>query len=390
MGSGRSTERPGYLELLRLIDTKAIHEVVCTRIDRLGRDAAATDALIAIAARRGVTITCLDGGSVDAETPQGFLLSRIATSMAEVESRMLSLRVKAGYAEGRKKARPLRGKVPWGYRLAADRSCLEPDPQEFPRCQAFLKLLESLHWRMNTALDVWHQQGRGAIPLSSCRAVRSWLLNPVLRGGLGYHKRKEDQYEEVIWDRHPPLLSHSSFQIMERQLQDNKRRWGHSAQVRPRLLTGLCVCAGCQRKMTYAGTRTIPSVLCKSRECPQRYKSTREQVVVAAISQALSLRNAALASHAQIENPELAQLQGEISRLEALGDPDYAPTLEIKRSRLRALSEQHGPDPELLSAFGDPAVWTHLEPSELRELYLALVEKVWIADQAVQDVVLRL
>ena len=36
-------------ELLQLIDTRQVTEVVATRIDRLGRDASATDSLIILA-----------------------------------------------------------------------------------------------------------------------------------------------------------------------------------------------------------------------------------------------------------------------------------------------------------------------------------------------------
>lgn len=388
--SGLSQERPGYLELLHLIDTRQIAEVVCTRIDRLGRDAAATDALIAIAAKRGVTITCLDGGTVDAQTPQGFLLSRIATSMAEMESRMLSMRVRAGYTEGRKRSRPLRGKVCWGYRVTADRSALEPDPLEYPRAARFLALCKSCDWRMNTALDKWHSAGLGAIPLNSCRAVKAWLLNPVIRGGLGYLKSSDNSYKEIVWETHTPLLSHSNFLIMERQLQDNRRRWGHSAQVKPHLLTGLCVCGGCNKKMTYAGSRTIASVICKSRECSQRYKSTREHLVRDAINAALSQRNETLAQQITAENPEVLALKAKIAELEALGDPDLAPAIAIKRERVTSLQQQVGPDPQLLSVFADPAVWSQLDDLELRELYLALVEQVRIDHQAVVSVVLRL
>ena len=62
-------------ELLSLIDRKQVSEVVATRVDRLGRDATATDSLIILAGKRNVTITTLDGGTVEAETPTGFLMA---------------------------------------------------------------------------------------------------------------------------------------------------------------------------------------------------------------------------------------------------------------------------------------------------------------------------
>ena len=388
--SGLSQDRPGYLELLELIDTRAITEVVCTRVDRLGRDAAATDALIAIAARRGVVITCLDGGTVDAKTPHGFLLSRIATSMAEVESRMLSLRVKAGLAEGRRRGRPMRGRIAWGYQLNATGSALEPHPIEFPRAQHFLRILKECDWRMNTALDVWHSRDLGWLRLSSCRAVRAWLLNPVLRGGLGYGKKPDSTYDEVIWETHQPLLSHSDFTIIERQMVDNRRRWGCSSKVKPRLLTGLCVCMGCNRKMTYAGSRTIASMLCKSRECPYRYKGLRESVIRDCINAELSTRSRDLTAVAQGDDPDVLALQQQIAELEAQGDADLAPAIDLKRKRLSALKQRVRQDPALLAAFSDPEIWTQLDYQELRELYLALVEQVSVNMQKVHNVLLRL
>jgi len=389
--SGRSQERPGYLELLRRIANKSVNEIVCTRIDRLGRDAAATDAFIAVAAKHKVEIVCLDGGTVEAQSPQGFLMARMATSMAEVESRMLSMRVKAGYAEGRKRARPLRGRAAWGYCKNADNSALTPDPVEFPRAQHFVALLKQVNIRTNTVLDEWHKRKLGPIPLNSCRAVRGWLLNPTIRGGLGYNQQPNHVFTEVIWDTHPPLISHTEFAVMERQLKDNRRRWGHSASTTPRLLTGLCVCAGCNRKMTYAGSRRIASVICKSRECEQRYRSTHEDVVRAAINAALSTKAQEIASSITTENPEEITLRAQIAQFESMGDPDLEPAIELKRQRLQALSEHRGPDPELLRAFSNPAVWDHLQSfEELRQVYLSYVQQVTIRMQVVEAVVLRL
>lgn len=388
--SGLNQDRPGYLELLRRIDTRSVSEVVCTRLDRLGRDAAATDALIAIAAKRGVTIHCLDGGTVDAQTPQGFLLSRIATSMAEVESRMLSLRVKAGYSEGRKKKRPMRARPPWGYRKTQDGTALEPCPTEAPRAQQFLTLLRAENYRMHAASVRWHQEGRGDIPLNCNKSIKSWLLNPVLRGGLGYYADSNGQYKEVIWETHEPLMTHSEFTVMERQLEDNRRRWGYQTRNTPRLLTGLCVCTSCNRKMTYVSGRTVLALTCKHYDCANRYKTHREQVINDAIGLALSSRAETLATAVKAESPEAANLREQIAKLDAAADPDLEPAIAIKRERLAQLEQAHGPDPDLLRAFSSPEVWTHLNQQELRELYLALVEQVRIDKQGIQAVILRL
>ena len=70
--SGLSNEREGMNELLNLIDSRQVQEVLVTRVDRLGRDASATDSLIVLAGKRGVRITTLDGGQIEAENPDRF------------------------------------------------------------------------------------------------------------------------------------------------------------------------------------------------------------------------------------------------------------------------------------------------------------------------------
>ena len=120
--SGLSNEREGMNELLNLIDSRQVQEVLVTRVDRLGRDASATDSLIVLAGKRGVKITTLDGGQIEAETPTGFLMSRLSTSLAEMESKMLSLRVRRGLEQRRKTHKPCRGRAPWGYAISSDKS----------------------------------------------------------------------------------------------------------------------------------------------------------------------------------------------------------------------------------------------------------------------------
>ena len=144
--SGLSNDREGMNELLHLIDSKQVTEVVSTRVDRLGRDAGATDSLIILAGKRGVTITTLDGGTVEAETPTGFLMARLSTSLAEMESKMLSLRIKRGFEQRRKTHKPCRGKAPWGYAISGDKSRIVRDMNVWQDTLDFLDTLRSVNW----------------------------------------------------------------------------------------------------------------------------------------------------------------------------------------------------------------------------------------------------
>lgn len=388
--SGRATDRDGYQQLLELIATGRAREVVITRVDRLGRDAADTDAAIAFAARKGVIITALDGGTIESVTPTGFVMSRIMTTMAEMESRMLSQRIRSGLAERRKRRMPCRGKAPWGYRINEDRTALEPHPLEWERAQQFLRILAARDWRMNTALDVWASEGRGDIPLHSCRAVKAWLLNPVLRGGLGYGQQKNHVFVDIAWNTHQALITHSEFAAIERQLDANRRMWGRHSKSRQRLLTSLCRCGSCGKAMSYAGSRTIPSVMCRTRGCEQQYKSTHESLIAGAIAHTLAAHADSLATNAPIQDsPEVAELRASIATLQALGDPDLEDAIAAKQQRLQSLSQAPSVPTELLAALRDPRLYEHASYEELTELYHRFVERVVVTKQAVEQVVLR-
>lgn len=388
--SGRESDRAGYLELLDLVDRRRVAEVVITRVDRLGRDAADVDAAIAFAAKRGVRIVAIDGGTIESETPQGFVMSRIMTTMAEMESRMLSQRIRAGLREGRKKRLPLRGRAPWGYRINVDKTAIEPDPAEWHRAQAFLRTLQENNWRMNTSLTVWAKQGQGSIPINSCNSVRAWLLNPILRGGIGYNQQPNHLFEEIVWDTHQPLITHAEFDRFINQLDANRRMWGTNCEKISRLLTSLCRCGHCGKSMSYAGGRVIPSVLCKVRGCPQQYKSTHESVIRDHIIKALSKRATALSGLIATEPPEAQALRDAIKRLEQLNDPDLEDAIQVKKDKLQSLHKQEQVDPQLLEMLKRPRTLEHLDNEQLRLLFQQLVARVEVRDQAVARVQLRI
>lgn len=388
--SGRATDRDGYQQLLELIATGSVTEVVITRVDRLGRDAADTDAAIAFAARKGVAITALDGGHIESITPTGFVMSRIMTTMAEMESRMLSQRIKAGLSERRKRRMPCRGRAPWGYQLNSDRTALEPHPLEWPRAEQFLRILAANNWRMNTALDEWARLSLGPIPLNSCRAVKAWLKNPILRGGLGYGQQSNHVFTEIAWDTHPALIQHSEFTAIERHLEANRRMWGRHSTREQRLLTSLCRCGSCGKAMSYAGSRTIPAVMCRTRGCEQQYKSTHESVIAGAIAYTLAAHAEALASNAPtLDNPEVEQLKASIASLESLADTDLAEAIELKRARLASLLQKPQLPPENLDALRDPRLYERASYEQLTQLYHRFVEQVVVTRQEVERVVLR-
>jgi len=385
--SGLVVERADYSQLLALIASGRAGVVRATRADRLGRDAPELVRLVQACDRAGVTVITRDDGRLSARTAEELLLLYVRAALAQGESMKIAQRVNAALAEGRSIGKPMR-KPCWAYQLRADRLALEPHTTEFAKAQRFIRHLQESRWRMATTL----QAHRDLAPFSSCRGVRAWLLNPTLRGGIGYRQRANHTYEEITWGRHPALLSHAEFSEFERVTSANKLLWGYNSTTIPRLLTGLCECSECGCRLKYIGGRTVASLKCSGTLCSQLYKGTREDVIVRYAIEQLSQRAAErlAASVGAEEPPEARELRQSIAALTALGDPDLAGVIAAKEQRLELLLQRPAVDDGLVRKLSDRRWFDLATADELREILQATVERVTVTRQEPTAIRLRL
>jgi len=385
--SGLNVDRADYGQLLALIASGRVGVLRATRADRLGRDAPELVRLVQACDRAGVTVITRDDGRLSARTAEELLLLYVRAALAQGESMKISQRVNAGLEQGRSIGKPMR-KPCWGYQLRADRLALEPHPIEFGRAQRFIRHLQENRWRMATTL----QDHRDLAPFSSCRGVRAWLLNPTLRGGIGYHQRANHVYESITWGRHQALLSHAQFSEFERITSANRLLWGSNAATIPRLLTGLCECSECGCRLKYIGGRTVPSLKCSGTLCSQLYRGTREDVIVRYVIEQLSQRAAErlAASVGAEEPPDARELRQSIAALAALGDPELAGVIAAKEQRLELLLQRPAVDDGLVRRISDPEWFQTMPADELREILQATVERVTVTRQAPSAIRLRL
>lgn len=377
--SGLNPQRAQYQQLRRLVESGRVAQVIATAISRLGRDATESDAFVRLCDQQGVVCRSLDEGVLSMATPEDLLLTRLRGSLSEGESMKIRQRVNAGLRAGRALRKPMR-KPCWGYRLRQDRLALEPDPIEFARAQHFLRVLRSNGWRMIPTL----RDNPGIAPFSSCTGVRAWMLNPTIRGGIAYGQLVNHRFTEVHWDRHPALLTHAEFTEFERVLELNRRRWGHNSTTIPRLLTGLCVCSECQRRMTYVAGRVHPALKCRAERCSQYYRSTREDLIVPFVLEALAAgaaeKLAAAVEHR--ESAEARELRRQIAQLQAMADPELAAVIEAKAAKLESVLRQPGLDLGLVQRLSDPRWFDQASPEQLRTIFEQTVAEVTIATQA--------
>ena len=376
--SGRVITRANYQQLRAMVQRGQVATVIATALSRLGRDAAESDAFIALCDSRGVVVTTRDDGRLSMATPEDLLLTRLRGSLNQGESMRIAQRVRRGLEQGRAMGKPMR-KPCWAYRLRHDRLALEPDPDAWPAAQRFIEALQAGGWRMLPAL----QCHRDTVPFRSVRGVRAWLLNPTLRGGIGYQQGPNHTFAQILWDCHPALLSHAQFSEFERVVGQNRRLWGANATRQPRILTSLCRCSECSNMMKYISGRVHPALRCYGDTCSQLYRSTREDAIVLfaidAIRTTAADRLAAMAT--MDEPPEARELRRQIEGLEALQDPDLAAVIDGKRQRLQAVLRRPVADAELVTKLSDPRWWDLAEEAEVAAILRAVVRGIVVTRQ---------
>lgn len=385
--SGRIISRPNYQQLKAMIAAGRVARVLATALSRLGRDAAESDAFVRLCDEHGVSVQTRDDGQLTMATPEDLLLTRLKGSLSQGESMRIQQRVLRGLEQGRALGKPMR-KPCWGYQLRADRMALEPHPVEFAKAQRFIRHLQANHWRLSPTL----QEHRDLAPFRSCRGVRAWLLNPTLRGGVGYQQGKNHTYASITWGRHQPLLTHAEFAEFERVTAGNRKLWGANVTVIPRPLTSLCKCSECGSTMKYISGRAIASLKCSGVLCSQLYKGTREEVIIryciAALQERAAERLAAAA--AADDPPEARELRLQIAGLQALGDPELAPVIEAKEKRLALLLQRPDVDGQLVEKISDPRWFELATLDEVRVILQALVDQVVVTRQEPTAIRLRL
>ena len=385
--SGLNTERPSYVELKRLIKGNAVSEVIATHFSRLGRDGKEVIGFIELCDKFQVTCRTRDDGILSCSTPAQKTMIYVKAGMAESESDVVRNRVLQGRASGKKEHKPMK-KPCWGYKLSEDRKRLELHPEHAQVASKFIARLKKNQWRMMPTL----REFDGKTPLSSVRAVRSWLLNPTIRGALAYGQKPNHSFEEIYWDKHPALLSHEDFSAMEAVLAVNRRQWGKHSTRRLRALTGLCRCEECGNVLSYIPDRAHAGLRCKGDMCPQHYKSVREDALIAWVIEQLQTKAAEklAAKVEQDESPEIGLLREQIQKLEAFDDPDLQEGIEIKKARLRALQNVPIVDDTLVDRFVDPSYWMEATYEQLTEVFHQAIACILITKQAPTEVTLRL
>ena len=128
-GGAALDKRPGLLAALDALAEHGAGVLLVAKRDRLARDVVVAAMVERLAERAGARILAADGAG-NGEGPEAMLMRGMMDLFAQYERALIRARTCSALAVKRTRGERTTGKLPFGYRLAADAIHLEADPAE--------------------------------------------------------------------------------------------------------------------------------------------------------------------------------------------------------------------------------------------------------------------
>lgn len=414
--SGRSDKRKEFNKMLTQCRQGKISEVICTRIDRLGRSVVSIHKAIALFEQYKVKLNVLDS-PVDPSSPFGWFSINQMAGLAEFESRLLSQRIRHGlnYFREQKKASP---RPPFGYcrveeKYAPDMS-LHLGKSKWAIASEvvgyFLEegvtLRKAARWILDKYKISWTAAG-----------LRYWLLNPVLQGHTAYgiqgNLNKPENWE-IHESTHSPLISREQLKLILNKLEDNRYKYSYgnnktSSEIIP--LAGQIICGSCGYKCFYKKSKhQTYRIRCKKHEnlgdafCTNRVSSYLPHII-SAVDNALVDRYEEIEKYTfenlqvqKEDSPELVAKQQQLKGLKSMPQDDIIKSaieqtiLEIQRLKQQEIAVEqvnHELFNTLSYCVSNLNYWDELPWEDKRPIYKELVDYVKVLNGEVLEIKLR-
>ena len=386
--SGLNDARAGLLEAMVLIRTGEAQELLVTRVDRLGRDAAYVDQLMGLCEARGVTVRALDGGVIETATPQGFLMARLMTGLAEMESRMLSMRIRRQFEVYRGQGRHLRRRKPFGY-MGGPNHRLMPHPENWGHA---LRVIEDLR-RLRSFTRVTMELPSWCPWTPAASSLQGWFVNPVIRGHLAHHwdrssgKGWQQRWGEIRYDQHPALISETDWRELADDLRRTRNRFDGKPQVESRHgLTGLLRCDNCGSRLRRNTSAGVAWWRCRHRLCTDRGGAKEGVILKEVVAQCLLAARglAELVAAPPDVDPRVTAKQQDLEQIQALlkrnpANAALAAAVAATEQEIQQLLRREQVLPDLTvyeQALSDPQLFLEATAEEQRALFGAVLEEV--------------
>ena len=396
--SGRNNDRPGMLEAMGMVKTGRVKELLVTRVDRLGRDAAYADQLIAMCSMHGVKIRALDGGDVEMATPQGFFMARTMSTLAEMESRMLSMRIKKQFSVYRAQGRHLRRRIPFGY-TGGENHQLIPHPDNWDEARYVLKVLREQKGFASSVRRLGNE-GRPWVPAPN--NLQLWFVNPIIRGHLAHLYDKSSgkgwnaSWKEIYYDQHEPLITEADWHDLAGILRRTKNNFHGKANVAAHGLTGLMRCSNCGTRLRRNSSAGTPWWTCRHRSCDNKARVKEEIALQWAVEAGVKAADdlARVMAQPPAIDPAIALKRRDLDEVRRLAarNPSMQPAVAALEREIQAMEAPPAetPDMELFkAALRNPLFFREATPEEQRAIFSGVLLEIQVGRQGQYQAVPR-
>lgn len=283
-----------------------------------------------------------------------------------------------------------RSTVPFGYELK--NGLVIPSPENWAAARKLLELL------IDSEINVFRTARSlpSNFPWRASRSgLRYWLINPILRGGIGRGFNSGGLYDYVDWNYCPALITPDEWRLILLIMERRPKRSNFGGDGKPHLFSGLLRCESCGSHLrwhTRKGSNGRPVAAryaCTHSPCSWRGRGLAELLVRRRVIESLASKAAArmakLAADGsqppEVGCPELLTYEAQLEALERLREQGVtALGVPIARLRDKAVTLQPFPADALPAAygglFGDPETLLAGSDDLLRPVFLHFVLKV--------------
>lgn len=360
--SGKNDKRKNFKYLENLIKSGNQIIIYVTRLDRLSRRLVTLKKFIDLAISANCEIISLDN-QVDTSTAAGKFHIALLGALAEMESDLISERIKHGFNYLIKNGKAWN--PPFGFSVENGKFVFDYLPflsllstkETFSKYDLALIIIDLYLAQQNlNKVSEWlfSQFNLKMSPAS----LSNWLRNPRLQGHLYFPSTKD-----FFYNQHSPIVDKEKMDEVLNILRNNRQARG-SVQKRVYDLSSLIYCSCGSKAVINKGY-----IYCRLyRKCSVSYQSLKLEFLEKEVHLAISNHAVALSSllsFSPVENPRIKQLQSELAQLEAIPSPHKAIVLaiqeikaEIESERMRTSFDSSEGDRKLfIDTFSDPDFW---------------------------------
>jgi site-specific DNA recombinase len=409
-----SAKNPGkrsqFEAMVELIEAGEVKEVRAKMLDRLSRNDSDLQRLREAAALRQCRVLVDECSDLAAQDSTTETMVAMTGFLAEQYSMVQRQKALATNASKRKRGITTTCRPPFGYQLNADKTKLEPHPQNWTLAKALWEMLAANEFRVATTLNKWRSENYPPLPIKAA-GICSWMNNPALTGDMTYFGRSyrpseaekrlgvrdPNRQEKVTHGCHINLVTKSQWLEAQRVLSLRKQGRRTNKNGGNTMFRGYAKCAYCLQPMHFRdmGRRAWRCTnISSDKKCPNCYKTVKEDLIsdscIAAITKVgerIALDLKAYEETVKKSTPEQERIELNLEYLRMAPDPLLVRgQIEQLEEELKALKVSQSSTSDLAASakvFADPKAWEVLKSlpdsqDRLRAVFMEYIEAVFV------------